>query len=320
MVSGLALACVIGLMAKPARADDPPAWTSLYYAVQNGDVAEVKSCLKPAAKLINHKNGELLQGALGLLADPQIIGLLLKAGANPNLAQANTGFNGLHIVLKEYSDGTAKTAFALLKLLLAAGCDANKASTVEGYTPLHMAARNEVVGQDVFTALLSAKKVDVNLRCKSINEFQDGAWPALFYVLERANDPTSSNLAIVKMLIAKGADLKATSSDKPPTERRSWTALHFAANAKGDRADIVTVLLAAGLAVDQPDTSNNLTPLHIALNADNPRVCQLLLEKGADYRSKDREGASIIGNAKGWASDKQLQSAAVIIQWAAAHP
>lgn len=318
MLCLLALLC-LGSTVQPARAADPEAWINLCYAVQNDDVAQVKTCLKAAAKHINYNDGEVLQNAVGLLRDPKIIGLLLGAGANPNLRQKNTGYNALHIALKECNAGTIGKVIPIVKLLVAKGCDVNMKDENNGYTPLHVAARNQNVSKEIFAVLLSPKNVDVNIRCKQINPNMDGAWPALFYAIGRTSDPTNSNKDIVQMLIARGSDIKAMSTDKAPAEKRSWTVMHFVADANNDRADIATILLAAGAPLDQSDTSDMLTPLHVAMAKNNPKICQFLLEKGADYRSKDREGTSVIDHSKGWGRDKHLESAEVIIRWAEAH-
>lgn len=313
------LVTVLLFTMRPCLAADPPGFMELYYAVQNDDMPTLKVALKKHSKLVNHKNGELLQGALGMLKDPKVISMLLAAGANPNLKQANTGYNGLHIVLAECTSGTLPKVLALVKLLVAKGCDVNLKDTAHEYTPLHMAARRESVSAAVFAALLSSPKVDVNLRCKQINPSMDGAWPALFYVLERPHDPTGTNKEIVQMLINKGADMKAMSTDKAPAEKRSWTVMHFVSGTSSDRADIAAILLAAGAALDQRDTREGLTPLHVAMNSNCPKICQFLLEKGADFNSKDVEGTSVLAHARGWATDKHYESAEVVKKWADAH-
>lgn len=304
----------------PAFAGIKEAFTDLYYQIQNEDWDGLKKSLaKPNPTLVNYNNGELLQGALGMVKDPKIIKMLLNAGANPNLLQKNTDNNGLHIVLAECKDYNYAKVLAITKLLVAKNCNVNHKRNSDGYTPIHMAVRNEEIGKDILAVMLAAKNLDVNVCCNPINECEDGAWPALFYAVQRANDPTKSNKDIVKMLVDKGANLNFLTSDASQCRRKKWNVLHILCETSTDRDDMAQILVDAGMGVDTPTPDTAMTPLHLALMSNNPKICRYLLEKGADIKAKNSDGVDILAHAKGYCSDKHYDSAKVVIDWANTH-
>lgn len=91
----------------------------------------------------------------------------------------------------------------------------------------------------------------------------------------------SGNVNIIKMLLAKGADIHATS--KHPTQN----ALH-AASYKNN-ASAIPVLIQAGLDVNTPD-SNGQTPLILAARLGWLNTVKVLLAQGADISIRDHKG------------------------------
>ena len=49
--------------------------------------------------------------------------------------------------------------------------------------------------------------------------------------------------------------------------------------------------------------------------ANNPKICKLLLEKGAKTDSKNKDGVTVLDHCKGAGKDKHLESADVVINW-----
>lgn len=87
---------------------------------------------------------------------------------------------------------------------------------------------------------------------------------------------SAQRIAIVRQLIAAGADVNAAARD-------GRTPLHWAADF--DVPDAVPLLLRAGASVDARD-EDGATPLFTA----RPEVARLLIAAGADVRATDREG------------------------------
>ncbi len=108
----------------------------------------------------------------------------------------------------------------------------------------------------------------------------------LMYACERA-DP-ELGLALVKLLLAEGASTEAAN-------RHEWVALHYAC--RRSSADVVTLLLEHRCQVD-PVSGNGLTPLHICCStrddAEGLRICELLLEYGADLELRHRRGRNAL--------------------------
>ncbi len=86
---------------------------------------------------------------------------------------------------------------------------------------------------------------------------------------------------IAKLLIAKGADVNAKSSDYDKTP------LHLAMIE--DNMEIVELLIAKGADVNAKTTSD-LTPLHIAAYKNHKEIAEKLIAKGAVVNMKDVEG------------------------------
>src|SRR5262249_41336737 len=111
------------------------------------------------------------------------------------------------------------------------------------------------------------------------------------------NAAAEGNTEIVKMLLAKGANVNAVSGPEGgrvkngPIALGHLTALHLASITN---VDTVKALLDAGAKIDALDIGG-MTPLMLAVATDRSdvRIVKLLLDKGADpkVKSKDNESA-----------------------------
>jgi len=100
-------------------------------------------------------------GALGLacfFSRPEIVDMLVAAGADPNIASKND----MRVCPLHSAAATSDQALAarMAKALLAAGANPNSAQT-HGYVPLHEAALN---GNDTLVDVLLTHGADVSLR------------------------------------------------------------------------------------------------------------------------------------------------------------
>ncbi|SRR5260370_33250700 len=115
---------------------------------------------------------------------------------------------------------------------------------------------------------------------------QDGRTPLMHAVLAENADP-----ALVKFLIARGADVNATDNDQ------RWTALHFAA--RDQKEEVVRALLDAGANIDPVDVFGNTPLWRAVMNASsNLSVIQELIKRGAKPHKKNSSDVAPIDIAK----------------------
>ncbi len=288
--------------------------------LQWGDMEQFSAAVKKNKAAANFNNGAIIIDYANFMSDPAFLKILLDAGANPNAKQPTTDNNALHILLGSCSEDNVATVVTAIKMLIAKGIDVNHRNAAEGYTPLHVAARNEYVPLEVFQALMSAKNIDCNIKCNMVNEFMDGAWPPLFHLVQRVNDLKGDEKDIVKLFIERKADMKMKTAPNAAYEENNFTLLHLCAKTAGDHADVMEVLLTTGIDIEAFGGTDHHSPLHVAMLFNNPKISQLLLEKGADYMSPNKDNVSILEHSKAWGRSKNLESAEVIISWAEAHP
>jgi len=305
-----------------APANDEEANTSMYYAMQNGEIKNLEFYIKSNPKAVTLKNNELIQGAVGSNYDTAIVKMLIAAGADVNAKEANTQNTLLHTALAQVRDGKDSPdtqaandkLLATIKLLISSGIKANEARPNDGFTPLLLAASSESIGKAFFDALFEAKDIDVNAKSNAGANTMENYTP-LFYVITRNHIEGNTNKEIVDLLLAKGADIKhLTGKSQSAGRPEKKNALHLACETRGDRADIVEALLAKGMDIEAMD-DENFSPLHLAAMANNAKITKLLLEKGANIASKNKDGVTVLDHCKGAGKDKHLESADIVINW-----
>jgi len=184
----------------PAVANDDQAFTYMCYAVQNDELETLKRWLAKYPKLVNHRNGELLQSACSFARNVEIVRAILDAGGDPNLKQPKTENNCLHIVLGEAtSDPEAlESVRAICEVLVEKGCDVNDHRLADGYTPIVCAAVTPHVGKEIIEILVSPKDADVNAVSTGKEANLTKGWSVLHYVCDRAPNDVVKNADIVQ--------------------------------------------------------------------------------------------------------------------------
>lgn len=192
------------------------------------------------------KNGETLLHQAASGGRTEIVGLLLKNGANPNVV--NYGITPLH-----HAAGCGHTA--IVKLLLEKGAIADVA-TQDGATPLQLAVSG---GYTEISKLLLEK------RAKADVADQSGTTPLHLAILEGYTE-------IAELLLENGVD--------PNFIDQRGSTLLFYAIAKC-RTEITKLFLEKGA---DPNLANRKgeTLFHYALLAGYTEIVKLLLEKGAN--------------------------------------
>jgi ankyrin repeat protein len=142
-----------------------------------------------------------------------------------------------------------------------------------GVYPLHQAVRH---GHNEIAEFLISKGADVNTFGKDVTEFAPFEFTPLTEAIR------SNNIDMLKMFVAKGANLHKTTS-------LGESYLHFAAFL--NRKELAEYLIDSGLDVNIKK-NGNLTPLHIAAVSGNREVSELLIEKGADLDLRSTDGGT----------------------------
>ena len=293
--------------AAPAISDDE-ASTQLVYAIQNGDVDRVKALIASNPKIVTMQDNQPLQSALSLAKAPELVKVLLDAGADVNAKHKESGCGMVALAIDSGKKGPELVA--VVKMLVEKGADVNCARPSDGFNALHLAARKGMA--DVMAVLLTAKGVDVNQRSKDLDSADlDNAWPPLFFAVSRGSEGDPDDLKVAEMLLAKGADVKAATKE-------NYTALYLVANSPADHKDIAELLLAKGAEIDTQIKPQLMTPLHTAMEKDNVEIVKFLLDKGADLNIPNDDGVTIIAHAR--AAYLKRPGGIAVQEWAEKHP
>lgn len=198
-------------------------------AIEAGDLERVRALLAQdpsaanAVKMSRRRRGRqfVVETALTLAAraKPEIVALLLDAGADPNRATED-GHVPLHAAAEE---STEEAGVAVARLLLARGARADVAS-VGGWTPLHVATSR---GSLLIPAKAELMKLLIANGARP--DFADSRGYTPLHFAAQTHDPGA-----VDLLLAAGARpdgrLGAVSEDGPPDHLRPGdTPLHAAA-------------------------------------------------------------------------------------------
>ena len=243
---GLALGCTVVLLAGAAAAQtsDP----ALVGAVRNQDQPKFRELLRERVD-VNARSGD---GSTALLwaahwNDVAGAGLLLSAGADPNLAN--------DFKMTPLSQACVNASGALVELLLKSGANPNT-PIATGETPLMTCAKAGSI--EGIHALIAR---DANVNATEPVQHQT----ALIWAI------SERHAEVVKALIGARADLTART-------RKGFSVLHFAAR-EGDE-EIARIFLAAGMDVNVRTKPENAGAAASAKAADPGVVASVRSRRG----------------------------------------
>lgn len=225
--------------------------SALYDAVLAGDVDAVRANLGGRNLEQATRDGYTYLVVAILEGHLEVVKLLLERGADVHHRVAGLP-PFIHAIKND------QHTLQIMQLLLDHGANPKVELGRSLMNALHFAAMDGVV--DAVDFLLGKELVDVDITCTH-------GRTALILAAEKGH------LTIVKVLIAKGADLKKRSSN-------GGTALHWAAM-YNDNTETVGYLLQQGIEIDDCD-SEGRNPLSLATALGQISTIKFLLSQGAD--------------------------------------
>jgi ankyrin repeat protein len=257
-----------------ANHNDARGLTPLMYAAAVGSADAMKLLIEKGAD-VNAKNAFDSTALMWSVTDINKVRLLVAKGANVN-AVSKQGHTAM--LLAAMSDGSA----AIVRLLIAEGANVKAVDNNKINGLLAASAANDLESVNLF--------VDAGLDVNS----KDAADQTPLM-----NAAGRGNTAMVKWLLAKGADVNAVSAEKSggmvkngPIGLGKFTALILASTY--GPAETVRALLDAGAEVNAKDI-RGMTPLMYAVTSDHAEaaIVKLLLARGADVTVKSAAGETV---------------------------
>ena len=199
-----------------------------------------------------------------MMQDPLQVKSLLTKGANANYKE-----NGRPVLAWAAQSGNDE----IVSALLAAGADPNVADTSAGHTALMRA---------IDTQYESTVKILLKAKADPNKTSLDGKT-----CLDMAVE--SRKPGIVQALLDSGANVKAVSADGDSP------VLLAAQNGMEESYEIIRILAKAGAPMDQSNAA--YSPLEYAVEQENLKLIQVLLENGANPSAKVKTGSTPLHRA-----------------------
>jgi ankyrin repeat protein len=283
----------------PVCASPPTLEHELSRAVQTNDIAKVEDILRRGANP-NGEKGDLIPLWIAVLhVDVQMVELLLKAGADPNICDAYSGCPlEIAAVKSEQFHSTEEQGLKLVELLLKAGADPNRCSE-DSSCPL-LRAVGDSNGNIAKRLLEAGAKPKGAGRYRPLSTALSTKQPDLAKLLMRM-DATLAEDDPALLSAAENCDvpsvrllLKAGQRPDGAKDMYGRTALGVA-TIKGC-ADGVAILLKAGAAFALPESSSSsfTTTWFEAIGAANADVLKVFFAVGVNPKARNEDQKTLL--------------------------
>ena len=235
-----------------------------------------------------------------LLADGADIGPTWRKGCSPLHAAASNGHSEVvQLLLQHGAEVAAKNDHGMTPLYFAACHNHAEVMRILLHHGAEVDAKNTNGGSALHGASAHGHPEVVRLLLQHGAELasknEDGWTP-----LHDAAIHKHAN--VIRVLLENGAEVS-------PKNNTGWTPLHLAISKGNDNTEVVGLLLdngaVSGADVEEEETKDVLTPLHLAALLGHAALVALMLEHGAAPSDKNDIGATLLHNAvlatkRGW--------------------
>jgi ankyrin repeat protein len=268
-----------------------------YQAIRTNDLPALQALIKSGGVQQKDARGTTPLHFAAAYGSAEAVRVLLAAGADPNTRNAfeatplmwsATELEKVRMLVAQGADVNAKSKMGRTAVWIAAANDGS--SAVVKFLLEHGAKLN---GTEILAATAANDNATIRLlldKGANVNakDVMTGNTPLI-------NAATNGNTKLAEMLIARGADVNASTlqiSDRSKAGRLALgvlTPLHLAATS--GPYDLVKLLLDAGANINAHDV-RDMTPLMNAVATDHPdpRIVRLLVDRGTDLKVKDHDG------------------------------
>ncbi len=257
--------------------------TPLHLAAMHNDINLIHALIKQGMdpNIVNQKKGETPLMRAAILGSNQAIKALLKSGANIHLKDIN---GNTALMWAVSSDDLPKT----VKLLSKNNSQIDE-KNIEGLTPLMRASKRGLIKS---VKVLLAKGANPNLldnQGKSAFTWAiDGEHPEIAHILLKSGAPGSNVNMLRHTPITVITDLPETYQTKGKTLAKEQTVVEdmtpLLLAIHAENPSLVQELIQTGADVNTPD-SQKITPLMWAVGYQSLEMVRMLLQAGADVNA-----------------------------------
>jgi ankyrin repeat protein len=275
--------------------------TPLHIAARYDDTEIIDALLAKGA-LINARNKDGWTPLLEAISSgsDNAFQFLLEKGADIYIC-GNDGTSALIVAVRGEEPEMLKSLLAEEYTLKKAGAGSNESLVLmrdnDGNTPAHSA----IHCLEMMSILLKCGAAADEPNKYGVRPLHDAALETYCHSHDEADDETyNDELAVFKLLVAKGADVNARTNT-------GWSPLHAVAASENVEADNAAKILVEHGASVNAKTAEGWTPLMVAADKANLDVMRVIISAGADVHTVDNAGNTVLHAIAGVLPEKKVR-------------